>query len=171
MFAHVPWFDLIWKTTKFPSDKAAEKSRSTDEIKEKTENAIPAATKKPQTLVLNYLMVLRRNYKLHSSLRRADYLTTTTELTLKIFRMVQVLAGVSFQNHWQIFCLFEELLHLLTLSHVHNGPQVNPTTSGFPLDSNNHELHTTAPIRRRSTYPATNSTVTARESENSTCRE
>ena len=89
MFAHVPWFDLIWKTTKFPSDKAAEKSRSTDEIKEKTENAIPAATKKPQTLVWNYLMVLRRNYKLHSSLRRADYLTTTTttKLTLKVFRM------------------------------------------------------------------------------------
>ena len=96
-------------------------------------------------------MVLRRNYKLHSSLRRADYVTTTTttEFTLKIFRMVQVLARVSFQNHWQIFCLFEELLHLLTLSHVHNGPQVNPTTSGFPLNSNNHELHTTAPIQWR----------------------
>ena len=30
--------------------------------------------------------------------------------------------------------MFEELLRLLTLSRVHNGPQVNPTTSGFPLN-------------------------------------
>ena len=35
------------------------------------------------------------------------------------------------------FCVFEELLHLLTLLQVHNGPQVNPTTSGFPLNNNN----------------------------------
>ena len=48
--------ELIWKTTKFLSDKAAEKSRfreiSTDE-KKKAENAIPATKKKPQTLVSN----------------------------------------------------------------------------------------------------------------------
>ena len=31
----------------------------------------------------------------------------------------------------------------------HNGPQVNPTTSGFPLNNNNHELQTTAPIQWR----------------------
>ena len=36
--------------------------------------------------------------------------------------------------------MFEELLHLLTLSEVHNGPQVNPTTSGFPLNNNNNKL-------------------------------
>ena len=35
--------------------------------------------------------------------------------------------------------MFEELLHLLTLSKVqtdHNGPQVNPTMSAFPLNNN-----------------------------------
>ena len=34
--------------------------------------------------------------------------------------------------------MFEELLHLLTLSQVHNGPQVNPTTSNFPSNKNNN---------------------------------
>ena len=34
--------------------------------------------------------------------------------------------------------MFEELLHLSTLSQVHNGPQVYPTTSGFPLNNNNN---------------------------------
>ena len=33
--------------------------------------------------------------------------------------------------------MFEEFLHLLTLSQVHNGPQVNPTTNWFPLNNNN----------------------------------
>ena len=88
-------------------------------------------------------MVLRRNYKL-------PYVELIMQVNLKNFQnALQVLAGVSFQNHWQIFCLFEEVLHLLTLSHVHNGPQVNPTTSGFPLNNNNHELQTTAPIQWR----------------------
>ena len=38
------------------------------------------------------------------------------------------------------FCVFEELLHLLTLPKVqtdHNGPQVNPTMSDFKLNNNN----------------------------------
>ena len=54
----------------------------------------------------------------HASVRRADYVTTTTTKQ----NGLQVLAGVSFQNHLQIFCMFEELLHLLTLLQVHNGP-------------------------------------------------
>ena len=33
--------------------------------------------------------------------------------------------------------MFEEFLHLLTLSQVYNGPQVNPAMSGFPLNNNN----------------------------------
>ena len=46
---------IFRQETKFPSDKIAEKSRfrelSTDEIQKMGENAISAATKKPQTLV------------------------------------------------------------------------------------------------------------------------
>ena len=33
---------------------------------------------------------------------------------------LQVREGESFQNHSQVFWVFEEVLHLLTLSHVHN---------------------------------------------------
>ena len=55
------------ESNKFLLDKAGEKGRfcelSTNEItekkKKKTENAIPAVTKKPQTLVWNYLTVLQ----------------------------------------------------------------------------------------------------------------
>ena len=51
---------IFRQETKFLSDKIAEKSRfrelSTDEIQKMGENAISAATKKPQTLVWNYLM-------------------------------------------------------------------------------------------------------------------
>ena len=39
--------------------------------------------------------------------------------------------------------MFEELLHLLTLSKVqtdHNGPHMNPTISTFPLNNNNNKL-------------------------------
>ena len=43
--AHIPEFYLIWKTTKFLSDKAAEKSRfhelSTDETTEKKQQKMP----------------------------------------------------------------------------------------------------------------------------------
>ena len=35
--------------------------------------------------------------------------------------------------------MFEELLHLLILSQVHNGLQVNPTSSSFPLNNNNNK--------------------------------
>ena len=51
---------IFRQETKFLSDKIAEESRfrelSTDEIQKMGENAISAATKKPQTLVWNYLM-------------------------------------------------------------------------------------------------------------------
>ena len=51
---------IFRQETKFLSDKIAEKSRfrelSTDEIQKMEESAISAATKKPQTLVWNYLM-------------------------------------------------------------------------------------------------------------------
>ena len=51
---------IFRQETKFLSDKIAEKSRfrelSTDEIQKMGVNAISAATKKPQTLVWNYLM-------------------------------------------------------------------------------------------------------------------
>ena len=55
------------ESNKFLLDKAGEKGRfcelSTNEItekkKKKTENAIPAVTKTPQTLVWNYLTVLQ----------------------------------------------------------------------------------------------------------------
>ena len=36
--------------------------------------------------------------------------------------------------------MFAELLKLLTLLQVHKGPQVNPTTSSFPLNNNNNKL-------------------------------
>ena len=48
--------------------------------------------------------------------------TTTTATKFTFQNGLQVHAGVSFQNHLQIFCVFEELLHLLTISQVHNGP-------------------------------------------------
>ena len=35
--------------------------------------------------------------------------------------------------------MFEELLHLLILSQVHNGLQVNPTSSSFPSNNNNNK--------------------------------
>ena len=79
---------------------------------------------------------------------RIDYLvtttTTTTKQSLPYFQNgLHVIAGVGYQNHSQIFCVFEELLHLLTLSKVqtdHNGPQVNPAMSAFPLNNNNNKL-------------------------------
>ena len=61
--AHIPQSDLIWKTKKFLSGRGAKKvdfaSFLPTKQQEKKENAIPAATRKPQTLVRNYLMVLR----------------------------------------------------------------------------------------------------------------
>ena len=69
----------------------------------------------------------------------------------------------------------------------HNGPQVNPTTSGFPLNNNNNKLINEAGSLCRSDsveeeykieeqsgrpiYPASNPTVTVRESENGSFRE
>ena len=78
--------------------------------KKKTENAIPVATKKPQTLVWNYLTVprsfltnLKKNYKLNSSVPRANYviITTTTK-----FRPL-VLTGVGFKTISRFFACFK----------------------------------------------------------------
>ena len=37
--------------------------------------------------------------------------------------------------------MFKEFLHFLTLLQVHNGPQVNITTNGFPFNNNNELIN------------------------------
>ena len=79
--------------------------------------------------------------------------------------------------------MFEELLHFLTLSQVHNRPQVNPTMSSIPLNNNNNNklINEAGSLCRSNSVeeeykieeqsgqpisPASNSTVTVRETEN-----
>ena len=37
--------------------------------------------------------------------------------------------------------MFKEFLRILTLLQVHNGPQVNITTNGFPFNNNNELIN------------------------------
>ena len=71
-------------------------------------------------LLRSFLTWLKKFLTFISSVRRAYYVTTTTKkFTFK--NGLQELGGVSFQNHYQIFRVFEELLPFLILSQVHNG--------------------------------------------------
>ena len=59
------------------------------------------------------------------SLRYSSVTTTTTKFTLNIFRMAcKPFQAESFQTISRIFACLKNSLHLLTLSQVHNGPQV-----------------------------------------------
>ena len=59
------------------------------------------------------------------SLRYSSVTTTITKFTLNIFRMAcKPFQAESFQTISRIFACLKNSLHLLTLSQVHNGPQV-----------------------------------------------
>ena len=105
------------------SDKVDFASFLPTKQQKKTENAIPAATKKPQyDLKLfngtpKFPDKFKKNYKLNSSVRRPDYVTTTTTTTKFTLKVLAFKTISRFS-----FCVFEELLHVFTFSQVHNGP-------------------------------------------------
>ena len=97
---------------------------STDETTEKTRKCYTGTDKKATNFglkLLNGTSKFPYRFKEIISLI-LPYIELINKAYIKIFQNgLQVLVGVSFQNHQQIFCMFEELLHLLTLSQVHNG--------------------------------------------------
>ena len=106
-----------------------EKSRfqklSTDETTEKTRKCHTGSNKKATNFGLKLLNSTSKfPYKFKEIISLIlPYVELINKVYIKVFQNgLQVLVGVSFQNHWQIFCMFEELLNLLTLSQIHNGP-------------------------------------------------